>query len=226
MVKLLESDFGRGFVKIKVDNQLDLWHLENIIKINDSITAKSPRRVFIQREDRKEKGRKIFALLTIRVEKIEFDKQKNKLRLTGRIVEAPEDIQKGDYHTIEVGVGTVLTIEKQSWTEEQVERLKRARVKMELLKDSKLIQEFLMHVNKNDGLAVYGVEQVKTVASVGAIKVVLIPEDRIREKAIEEIANVVESKRGGVKLVSRNQDFGDNFCRMYDIGAILRFRIV
>lgn len=223
-MKIFEFDSKKKYAKIKITNQLDLWHLQNIIEPKDLITAKTLRAIFIQREDKKEKVKRRFAVLTIKVEKTEFHKHKSKLRVTGKIIKAPEEIQLGDYHTIEVGLGSMLTIQKEEWKKEQIERLEKAKIRVENVKP-KLIQEFFIHINKADSLATYGCEQVKLAASLGAIKILLIPEEKIQDKNIEKLMKEVENKRGEIKLVSKKEDVGKQFCSMYDVGAILRFAI-
>lgn len=125
-MKIISSDWKGGSVKLRVDNKDDVWHLKNIVEEGDIVTAKTLRHVFVQREGRKEKvGRKLVKL-SIEVEKVSYHPTTNKLRITGKIVSGPEDIQLGSYHSIEVYVGTVVTIEKKCWKRYHIERLKRA----------------------------------------------------------------------------------------------------
>ena len=51
--------------------------------------------------------------ITIKVDKTEFHKYSNSLRVSGIITEAPEDIHKGSYHTFNVEEDTVITIIKE-----------------------------------------------------------------------------------------------------------------
>jgi protein pelota len=210
--------------RLKLDDPLDLWHIQNILEVGDFVTAKTLRTIFIQKEEGKEKGEKKFVTLKIKVEKVEFDKYKNKLRVAGKIIEAPKEVPKGSYHTIEVGVGNFLTVEKEEWKKEQIERMERAKVRISAVKQTE-IQEFFVHVEKDDDFAVYGIEQVKTAADIGAVKVVFISEEKIHDKTIEELIKEIESKRGEIKLVSRRSVIGEKFCRAYDIAAILRFKL-
>jgi len=221
---VVEFSPERKVAKLKIDDPLDLWHMQSILETGDFLTAKTLRTVFIQKEEGKEKGEKKFFTLKIRVEKIEFDKYKNKLRVAGKIVEAPKDVQKGSYHTIEVGFGSFFTLEKEEWKEEQIERMERAKIKMSVAKDAE-IQEFFVHVSKDDGIAAYGIEQVRAAAGIGAVKTVFISEEKIHEKNFEELVKEIENKRGEIKLVSRKNAIGEKFCRAYDIAAVLRFKL-
>lgn len=222
-MKIVKSDLN--IRKLKIQNDLDVWHLQQIVEQKDLVKARTVRTIFIRREDQKEKGRRKLVLLKIRVEKIEFDEYQKKLRLNGKIVEGPEEIQLGDYHTIEVGRGDVIEIEKERWNEEQLERLKRASIRIEVLRDPKVLEEFFVHCNKNDGLVVYGFDQVKVAAGFGAVKIVLIPEEKLRDKTFEDLMKLIESKRGEIKLVSKKDVTGKKFCNTFDVGAILRFPI-
>lgn len=221
-MKVLEFDNNKA--RIAITSMLDLWHLQQIVEKGDSITAKTLRTIFVKREEEKVKGEKKFVLLTIKLEKIEFDEHKSKLRMNGKIVEAPEEVQKGDYHTIEIGLGNSITIEKEMWKQEQLERLDRAKIKIEVA-DNSVLENFFVHLNKDDRLTAYGIEQVKIAAEIGAVKIVLVPEDKIRDKVIEEVVKIVESKRGEVKLVLKKGFMGKKFCEAYNIAAVLRFPI-
>ena len=220
----MEFDSKGKLARIRVECPLDMWHLQNILEAGDFVTAKTLRTIFIQKEEGKEKGEKKFVTLKIKVEKIEFDKYKNKLRIGGRIIEAPKEVQKGDYHTIEAGVGSLLTVEKQEWKQEQIERMERAKIRISVVKDAE-IREFFVHVEKDDGFAVYGFDQVKLGADIGAVKTVFVSEEKIHDKTVEELIKEIESKRGQIKLVSRKSREGEKFCRMYEIAAILRFKL-
>ena len=221
-MRLLADSVKEGFVKIVVDDLNDLWLLQNVIKPGDFVTAKTLRTIFVEREETREKARKKLVLLKVRVEKIEFAKSKNVLRLAGKIEECPEDVQKGSYHTIEVGLGKILKIEKE-WKQEEIEQLKKSkRVKYA---NGVVIGEFLMHVNKDDSLAAYGIEQVKNAVMMGAVKTLLVPEDNLHEKKFEQIIKEAESKRGEILVVSKKKDWGEKFCRQYDVAALLRFAV-
>jgi len=222
-LRILAENIKGGFVKVLVNDLNDLWHLQGIIKPGDFVTAKTLRTIFVEREETKEKVKKKLVMLKIKVEKVEFAQAKNVLRLSGKIEECPEEVQKGSYHTIEVGLGKVLAIEKE-WTREDMERLKKARMRIRYA-NGIVVGEFTMHAGKDDGLAAYGTEQVKAAAMMGAVKILLVPEEKLRDKSVEEIIKSVEEKRGDIFLVSKKKDWGEKFCRQYDIAAILRFAI-
>ncbi|MFQ6021068.1 MAG: mRNA surveillance protein pelota [Candidatus Aenigmatarchaeota archaeon] len=119
-------DLKHKLGKITPENQDDLWILKEIINPGDLITSKTMRSVEVKRDKELVKvGRKPM-ILKIQVEKIELNE---KLRLTGKILEGPENIEKG-YHSLEIKPGTFLKIEKE-WKKWEIERIKSARIKPE-----------------------------------------------------------------------------------------------
>jgi len=116
-------DLKHNIGKITPDSKEDLYILKEVITPGSFITAKSPRSVKIRREGeliRAKTGRKE-TIMKILVEKIEL---KDKLRLTGKIVEAPERVERG-YHTIEIEPKRFLKIEKE-WKSWEIDRIKSA----------------------------------------------------------------------------------------------------
>ncbi len=121
-------DLKHNIAKITPDTREDLEILKEVITPGSFITAKSPRSVKIKREGklvRAKTGRKE-VIMKIQVEKIEL---RDKLRLTGKILEAPERVEKG-YHTIEVEPKKFLKIEKE-WKSWEIDRIKSAERKPE-----------------------------------------------------------------------------------------------
>ncbi len=121
-------DLKHDIAKITPNSKEDLFILKEVITPGCFVTAKSPRSIKIRREGeliRAKKGRKE-VIMKIEVEKIEL---KDNLRLTGKILEAPEKVERG-YHTIEVEPNKFLRIEKE-WKSWEVDRVKSAERKPE-----------------------------------------------------------------------------------------------
>jgi protein pelota len=74
-------------------------------------------------------------------------------------------------------------------------------------------------------LSVYGLDQIKDADNAGAVKILIISEENIRKKEIDQLARQVEDKKGMIEIVSKTHDLGQQFHRMGGLGAILRFRI-
>ncbi|MFH0929568.1 MAG: mRNA surveillance protein pelota [Candidatus Aenigmatarchaeota archaeon] len=125
---LSSMDLKHNMVKVTPQNRNDLFILNELITPDSLVTARSPRSIKVRRGDRMERaktGRKE-VLMKVVVEKTEI---KEHLRLTGKILEAPDIVDKG-YHTIDVEPGKLLTIEKE-WRSWEIDRLKAAEIKSE-----------------------------------------------------------------------------------------------
>lgn len=111
-MQILHKDLKAGILKIKVDDAEDLWNLESIIEPSDHVAGMTERKVKIGGADEKAKVSRRNMHLKINVEKIELE---STLRVTGPILEAPDDIPKGDYHTFAIEEGSVVEIYKKEW---------------------------------------------------------------------------------------------------------------
>lgn len=126
-MKLIHSDFKKQEAKVKIENLDDLWYLNQIIEQNDLVKGKTLRKIKIGDEtQRKQKIAKKSVFLLIHVEKVEFSKTSNVLRVSGTVKEAPEDIPLGSHHTFNIEENSIITIIKQKWLKFQIDKLKEA----------------------------------------------------------------------------------------------------
>lgn len=126
-MKILGSDFKKGFCKLKVDDLDDLWVLSQIIDPKDLVKARTFRKIKLGKEgERKSNVVKRPVMLTVEVEKVEFHKYSNSLRVAGFIKEGPDDIPKSSHHTIDVEENSVITINKEKWLGFQIDKIKDA----------------------------------------------------------------------------------------------------
>jgi protein pelota len=124
-MKILATDFRKGFFKAKIENLDDLWYLTYIIEKSDIIKAKTFRKIKLGGEDdRNKKIIKKVTYLAIEVEKFEFSKYSNVLRVNGTIKEGPEDIPLGSFHTINLEEGTEFKLIKKNFLKYQIDKLK------------------------------------------------------------------------------------------------------
>jgi protein pelota len=112
---------NEGEIKLVPENLEDLWHLKYIIEPNDIVFALT-KRISESSDKLRSDKEKVTVRLGIRVEKVEFHRFANRLRITGVIVAGVED---SGYHTINITVGKELSIIKK-WKEEQLHRIKEA----------------------------------------------------------------------------------------------------
>jgi len=126
-MKLLHSNLKKGEINVLAQNLDDLWYLSTIIEPKDFVQGKTLRKIKIgSSEQRAKEASKKPVFLKIEVEKVEFSKHTNVLRVSGIIKAAPEDIPLGDYHTFNIDENTSITIIKEQWLKYQLEKLKEA----------------------------------------------------------------------------------------------------
>ncbi len=343
-MRIIKSELKRGVLVLKIEVEEDLWHLKGIVEPGDRIKSRTMRSEFIERGGKKIKTGKRPMMLTIDLEKVEFKDYAYKIRLLGKIIEGPDDVPLGSYHTIEIGVRDILTITKEKWKKYQLEKIKKSQKRVpkvflsvvdnreatfavlggtglkivsqlnnpysiqheeektpefyksvakeinklsqntkkivlagpgfakehikkiidekypeisqklildstssatesgineilkrgnlekiiresEILRETRLIEEFFSHLKKEDKLGVYGLDEVKKADEIGAIETVLISDKKIREKGMEKLLKSIEDKGGKVEVISTTHESGEQFHRMGGLGALLRFKL-
>jgi protein pelota len=113
-----------GEIAITAETLDDLWHLKYIIEKGDLVFAVTRRKADTASDKiRPEKVEKVKIRLGIRVEGIEFHKFANRLRIHG-VIEHGMDV--GSYHTLNVEIGTNLSIVKEHWKNDQFQRIEDA----------------------------------------------------------------------------------------------------
>ena len=128
LVKILRRNHKKGVFKVLPESTDDLWHIYNIIAPKDEIHARTTREVNVEGNySRPKAGRRISTFLGVKIEKVTWDKNLNRLRVHGIVCKAPEKISvKGSHHTINVTVGKPITIIKSLWLKHHTDRLSRA----------------------------------------------------------------------------------------------------
>jgi len=119
-MKILEKDLKHGTIKLKVDSVQDIWSLSTLIEEGDFVSGTTERKIKLGGSEEKSKIIKRIVFLKILVEKIDYD---HALRVSGKIIEAPDDLPKGDYHTFDIVDGTVISIDKPHWSKYVIKKL-------------------------------------------------------------------------------------------------------
>lgn len=126
-MKILKKELRghQGEISVMVESLDDMWHLKYILEPNDLVFAFTKRRIEGATDKlRPEKADKKTVRLGIRVEKVEFHRFSNRLRVHGTIVEG---IDTGAYHTTNIEEGTDISIIK-NWKNDQIERIREAEI--------------------------------------------------------------------------------------------------
>jgi protein pelota len=93
-------------------------------------------------------------------------------------------------------------------------------------KEMKLVEELLVEIYKETGMAVYGIKEVKKAAEASAIDKLLVLDEYLRSDA--EAAAVVDSadrNRAEIVVVSSEGDAGAKLKGFGKMAALLRFRM-
>jgi len=121
----LGFNIKQGTAKLKFENQDDLWSFSYIIEPGDFVKGKTLRKVQKGTEEKTKQVKKA-VFLKIQAEKIEFSKTSNVLRIGGKVIEGPEDVARGSWHSFSIEPGTIISIQKQKWLSFQIDKLKEA----------------------------------------------------------------------------------------------------
>jgi protein pelota len=119
----------KGTIGIKVESLDDLWVCYNIILPGDFLSARTSRRIRKKKGSGEEsdKGERRPIFLEIQVEKVAYHQFTNRLRVTGKITEGPQDlISLGDHHTINLEPGKRFKLRKDPWPQYMLKRLQKA----------------------------------------------------------------------------------------------------
>lgn len=111
----------QGELKVRVENPDDLWYLNNIIDPGDTLSGKTLRKLKVTEEASAERK---LVFMAIKVEKVDY--APNALRVSGKVVEGPEDVPHGSYHTFSIEQGVIVTLTKPEWLKYQLDYLKEA----------------------------------------------------------------------------------------------------
>ncbi len=125
-MKVIFKNIKNGELKLKVDNQDDLWALSQIVEPEDLITGKTIRKIKKGDSDTKTSITKKPVTLTIAVEKVEFHPYSANLRLSGVVRQGPEDVPHGSHHTFDIQENTIIKIIKKHWYSYQLEKIDEA----------------------------------------------------------------------------------------------------
>lgn len=111
-MKIIKKDLKHE-TKLKPETLDDLWNLKKILSKDDIVGAKTLRT--LQTSD---KGEKRPVYIRLRIEKMSFDEEGSRLRVQGKIISGPDDIQFG-YHSLSIEPNDIISIEKE-WKRHEI----------------------------------------------------------------------------------------------------------
>ena len=110
-------------LSVRIDALDDLVFLKQIIEPGDLVTGRTYRKIKIGEEGSRQKSVKKSVKIKIKVSKLDFDRF---LRLHGTVESEIEGIAMHSAHSIEVGLGTEIEIEKSNWKNYQLKLIEDA----------------------------------------------------------------------------------------------------
>lgn len=108
--------------------------------------------------------------------------------------------------------------------------IERVAEEMRISREAKLIERLMVEI-ASDGKATYGYAQTKNAVSMGAVEVLLIADETLRnyrekgESDIERMMKSVEQSRGKVVIFSTEFEPGQRLEKLGGVAALLRFKI-
>ena len=116
---------GQYAVRLRVDTIEDLWSMQRVLLAGDLVKSESKRRF---RSHEGDIGELKDVVIRLRVERTELDKNAQRLRVMGKIVEGlpAEYVKLNSYHTLNVAPGDQVEITKQRWPDYMIQVLRNA----------------------------------------------------------------------------------------------------
>ncbi|MDD5181653.1 MAG: mRNA surveillance protein pelota [Candidatus Nanoarchaeia archaeon] len=226
-MKILSQDLKNNSIKVRVDNLDDLWILSRIIEPLDAVAGETTR---ITKKEEGQEGIRKKIYVRLGVEKVEFKKHGDTLRILGTISESSnEDVPHGEYHALSIGPGRTLEIFKvfQKW---HLERLKDAEAA------SKQPRLLLCAADYGEAdiavLREFGIEHISELSKSlpGKKKETMKEYDKSRSAFMEELAKMLDeiSKSQGIgKIILGGPGFfAENFEKSLERMPELKKRIV
>ena len=126
-MQIIKKSLKEGEVVLRIDSAEDLWYLSQLVSPGDVASGKTERKIKLGGSEEKSSVVKKSVFISIDVERVEFHRHSDSLRLMGTVADGPEDIPRGSHHTLSVEPGIIITITKpDGWPGYQLDRLKEA----------------------------------------------------------------------------------------------------
>ncbi|CAL5227732.1 g10747 [Coccomyxa viridis] len=114
-----------GHAKLVPEEAEDMWHVYNLVRAGDKVTAVTFRKIAVHGAGGSESER-VKIKLAISVEAVDFDPEGASLRLRGKNLTETEHVKLGAYHTVELEPQRPFTLEKQAWDAIDIERIRQS----------------------------------------------------------------------------------------------------
>jgi protein pelota len=89
-------------------------------------------------------------------------------------------------------------------------------------RETRLVEQLFSAIG-SDGLFAYGMQSVRTAAEAGAVKTLLVIDEKVRTDEADDLLKLVESSRGEFVIISSLHEAGRRLESLGGIAAILRY---
>ncbi len=120
---IINRDFKKGVVNIRVTDPEDLWYLSHLIEAGDIVRGKTTRKVKIGDSENAKTVKKTY-VLEVEAETVNYEEIA--LRVLGKVKLGPEEVPKDSYHSITLEEGSECSIMKPHWPAYQKQKLHEA----------------------------------------------------------------------------------------------------
>lgn len=124
--RFIDHKNSAGSIRCQCDAADDIYHLYNLISVGDRVTAGTVRNVSKETKTGSVDKSRVQIMLTVSVERVDFDEEQCSLRICGKNVRENEHVKLGQYHTLDLVIGYSFTVEKDSWDQIYLDILKEA----------------------------------------------------------------------------------------------------
>ncbi|CAD5219581.1 unnamed protein product [Bursaphelenchus xylophilus] len=114
---------GSGSVTLICEEEEDVWHVYNLIRIGDQVRCSTVRKVTQETQTGSKSSQRMHVTLTVVVESITYDPTVCVLHLKGRNIQENEHVRMGAYHTLDLELQKRFTLAKEEWDSIDLERL-------------------------------------------------------------------------------------------------------
>lgn len=91
-------------------------------------------------------------------------------------------------------------------------------------KETELVEKFFEEIKKN-GLAAYGIEEVKFALKNGAVDCLLITDKLVRSEKGEELIKIAKENKSDFTIINTMHEAGEKIEGIGGVGALLRFKV-
>jgi protein pelota len=123
-MKVKQVGKDKSSLSIQIEAIDELWYVSEIISPGDIISAPTERKIQVDAKAEESATKRVKVTLGINAEKIEF--LGDSIKILGTIVESPDFISRGDYHSLYLTQTTHFTLKKAEWSILAKKRLEEA----------------------------------------------------------------------------------------------------